>query len=44
MRQPNQRKGLREYISGMTVWGKIGWMIVLGYIVGRIIIVLRSLV
>jgi hypothetical protein len=38
MNQPSPpRKGLREYVQGLSVWGKIGWVIVLGYIVGRII-------
>lgn len=35
--QPPKRKTLRQYISGLKVWGKIGWVIVLGYIVGKII-------
>lgn len=35
--QPMKRKTLKEYIAGLSVWGKIGWVIVLGYIVGRII-------
>ncbi|MFM1654245.1 hypothetical protein ACI7RC_19405 [Brevibacillus sp. B_LB10_24] len=34
---PNQRKSLPEYIKGLSVWGKIFWVIVLGYIVGRIV-------
>jgi hypothetical protein len=34
---PPQRKSLSEYVKGLTVWGKIGWTIVLGYIVGRIV-------
>ncbi|NGQ94831.1 hypothetical protein G3578_06490 [Brevibacillus sp. SYP-B805] len=38
MKQPSpHRKSLREYVSGLSVWGKIGWVIVLGYIVGRIV-------
>ncbi|MGD8188443.1 hypothetical protein ACQCN2_00430 [Brevibacillus ginsengisoli] len=35
--QPMKRKTIKEYITGLTVWGKIGWVIVLGYIVGRLI-------
>ncbi len=35
--RPPKRKNLREYVAGLSVWGKIGWVIVLGYIVGRII-------
>jgi hypothetical protein len=35
--QPTQRKSLREYVQGLGFWGKIGWTIFLGYIVGRII-------
>ncbi|WP_162531858.1 hypothetical protein [Brevibacillus choshinensis] len=31
------RKSLREYVKGLSVWSKIGWTILLGYIVGRII-------
>lgn len=34
---PPKRKNIREYIKGLSVWGKIGWVIVIGYIVGRII-------
>ncbi|WP_421616959.1 hypothetical protein ACAF76_015920 [Brevibacillus sp. TJ4] len=41
MNQPPQgRKSLREYVKGLSVWAKIGWTIVLGYIVGRIIYLL----
>lgn len=35
--RPQQRKNLREYVKGLSVWAKIGWTILLGYIVGRII-------
>ncbi len=38
---PNRRKSLREFIRGLSVWGKIFWVIVLGYIVGRIILWIR---
>lgn len=38
---PNNRKSLREYIAGLSVWGKIFWVIVLGYIVGRIVLWVR---
>lgn len=36
-KEPQQRKSLSEYVKGLRVWAKIGWTIVLGYIVGRII-------
>ncbi|WNC16250.1 hypothetical protein [Brevibacillus brevis] len=36
-KQPQPRKSLREWIAGLSVWSKIGWTIVLGYIVGRIV-------
>lgn len=36
-KQPRQRKSLGEFIKGLSVWAKIGWVIFLGYIVGRII-------
>lgn len=39
---PNRRKNLREYVASLSVWGKIGWVIVLGYIVGRIIYWINS--
>jgi hypothetical protein len=35
--RPSRQKSLREYAKGLSVWGKIGWTIVLGYIVGRIV-------
>jgi len=34
---PQRRKSLREWIKGLGVWSKIGWTILLGYIVGRIV-------
>lgn len=44
MNQPqNNRKSLREYIAGLSVWGKLLWVIVLGYIVGRIVLWIRHL-
>lgn len=33
----HQRKNLREYWNSLNVWGKIGWVVLLGYIVGRIV-------
>jgi hypothetical protein len=38
--QPQRRKSLREYVKGLSIWAKIGWTILLGYIVGRIIYLL----
>ena len=35
--RPFRQKSLREYIRGLSVWSKIGWTILLGYIVGRIV-------
>ena len=38
MSQPSPpRKSLREYVKGLSIWGKILWVILLGYIVGRIV-------
>ncbi|MFY0542941.1 hypothetical protein [Brevibacillus sp. H7] len=34
---PGRRKSLLLYIKGLSVWGKMGWVIFLGYIVGRIV-------
>jgi hypothetical protein len=34
---------LREFVSGLGIWAKIGWTILLGYIVGRIIYWLSKL-
>lgn len=34
---PPRRKSLREYVKGLSIWSKIGWTILLGYIVGRIV-------
>ncbi|WP_312117900.1 hypothetical protein [Brevibacillus reuszeri] len=42
--QPPRRKSLREFIAGLNVWAKIGWTILLGYIVGRIIFFLYKLI
>ncbi|MFD2370035.1 hypothetical protein ACFSO0_08655 [Brevibacillus sp. GCM10020057] len=41
---PQHRKSLREWIKGLSVWSKIGWTILLGYIVGRIIYWIAKLV
>jgi hypothetical protein len=35
--RPSRQKSLREYVKGLSIWGKIGWTVVLGYIVGRIV-------
>lgn len=37
MKPPSNRKNLLQFFKGLPVWGKIGWVILLGYIVGRII-------
>ncbi|GAA4712260.1 hypothetical protein [Brevibacillus fulvus] len=34
---PNRNRNLLEYIKGLSVWAKVVWVIVLGYIVGRIV-------
>ncbi|GAB1530410.1 MULTISPECIES: hypothetical protein [Brevibacillus] len=36
-KQPEKRKSLREFVKGLSIWAKIGWTILLGYIVGRIL-------
>jgi hypothetical protein len=36
-KHPQHRKSLREFVKGLNVWAKIGWTILLGYIVGRIV-------
>ncbi|NRS50631.1 hypothetical protein [Brevibacillus sp. HB2.2] len=36
-KQPENRKSLREFIKGLSIWAKIGWTILLGYIAGRIL-------
>jgi len=41
---PHRRKSLREYVQGLSRWGKIFWMIVLGYIVGRIVYWISSVI
>ncbi|WP_156110531.1 hypothetical protein [Brevibacillus thermoruber] len=40
---PYRRKNLREFVSGLSIWAKIGWTVLLGYIVGRIIYWLSKL-
>lgn len=32
---PHHRKSLREFVNGLSIWAKIGWTILLGYIIGR---------
>lgn len=41
---PQRRKSLREWLKGQSVWSKIGWTILLGYIVGRILYWIAKLV
>lgn len=41
---PKRPNRLLEYFKGLTVWGKIGWTIILGYIAGRIIYWLSHLI
>ncbi|WP_409177697.1 hypothetical protein [Brevibacillus fortis] len=36
-KQPENRKSLREFVKRLSIWAKIGWTILLGYIVGRIL-------
>lgn len=40
---PYRRKSLREFVNGLSIWGKIGWTVLLGYIIGRIIYWLSKL-
>ncbi|MGG1657942.1 hypothetical protein [Brevibacillus sp. NRS-1366] len=42
--QPPRRKSLREFVKGLNVWAKIGWTVLLGYIVGRIIYFIARLI
>lgn len=36
-KHPQPRKSLREFVKDLNVWAKIGWTVLLGYIVGRIV-------
>jgi hypothetical protein len=35
--RPSHEKSLREYVKGLSLWAKIGWTVLLGYIFGRIV-------